>query len=102
MGQQITVSPQVVGDVAIFDTNRTITGQDGSASGKPEAEGSPADAGDFPGQLADRLLAVDASIDHVFVQSNVVTVRRSGGWDDPSVQAAADVIAGFFRFYPDE
>ncbi len=95
MGQEMTVAPQAVGDVAIFDTNRSITGQDGTAhtpAGEPAGD-------DFGAQLAARLFASDGGIDHVFVQSNVATVKRSGGWDDGSLQAAADVISRFFVFY---
>ncbi len=99
MGQQMTVSPLAVGDVAIFDTNRSITGQDGATYAAAEA--APA-GDDFGAQLAARLFASDGAIDHVFVQSNVATVKRPGGWDDQSLQAAAGVIARFFVFYDPE
>ncbi len=98
MGQQMTVTPQAVGDVAIFDTNRSITGQDGTAHTPAETPaGGPAE--DFGAQLAARLFASDGGIDHVWVQSNVATVRRPGGWDAAALQRAADVIGRFFVFY---
>ena len=31
MGQTIDVSADAIGDVAVFDTNRSLTGQDGGA-----------------------------------------------------------------------
>ncbi len=94
MGQQITVSdPTVVGDVAVFSTDRSITGQDG-ASIAPTQTG-----GGIPEDLAARLVDADAAITHVFVASNQVVVGRSGGWDEGSLTVATDVIAGFFVFY---
>ncbi len=99
MGQEMSVAPQAVGDVAIFDTNRSITGQDGStyASADEAAAGD-----DFGAALAARLFAADNRIDHVWVQSNVATVRRRDGWDDVALAATADVIGQFFVYYGPE
>ncbi len=106
MGQEMTVAPQAVGDVAIFDTNRSITGQDGAAytpvAGPAETPAGRPAGEDFGGQLAERLFAADPAIDHVFVQSNVATVRRSGGWDEAALQQAAGVVGRFFVFYDDQ
>ncbi len=98
MGQQMTVAPQAVGDVAIFDTNRSITGQDGAAYTPAETP----EADDFGTQLAARLFTADPAIDHVFVQSNVATVRRPGGWDEATLAHAADIIGRFFLFYDEQ
>ena len=87
-----------LGDVAIFDTDRSITGQDGGAYASREEASADED---FPAQLAVRLFDLDASINHVFVASNQVVVRRSTGWDDDAVAAATDVVSSFFRYYPD-
>lgn len=95
MGQSIEVTSQVMDDVVIFDTDRAITGQDGvSYSSTQEIA-----ATDFPAQLAKRLFADVSGIDHVFVASNQVVVRRPHGWDDDVVETAKQVIARFFRFY---
>lgn len=96
MGQLINVESSVIDDVAVFDTDRSIAGQDGAAYGRS----SDTDDGTFPGHLAARLLAVDESIDHVWVASNEVVVRRAGGWDDHNLGVAHDTIRDFFLFYP--
>ena len=99
MGQTITVESNVVGEVAVFDTNRSLTGQDGGEFASRE----DAAAGDgFDAELADRLFAADAEVSHVYVLSNALTVQRAGGWDDASVESASQVIRDFFVFYPGE
>lgn len=96
MGQQIEVTSRVIGDSAIFDTDRSITGQDGSEFGSAE-DAAASDA--FPNALAQRLFAADDTISSVFVASNVVTVTRPGGWDAATVAAASTVVSDFFIFY---
>jgi len=95
MGQIIEVKPQVVDGVALFDTDRSITGQDGTAY-------SGADATDatFPGRLANRLFESDRQLEHVFVASNQVVAKRTGGWSDADLERAAGIISEFFVFYP--
>lgn len=97
MGQQIEIMTTTVdGQVAAFHTDRGITGQDGASfGGVDDADGS------FPGDLAARLFGDVDGIDHVFVSSNQVVVRRPGGWDDASVTTARGVIERFFVFYAD-
>jgi len=95
MGQSIEVSSSVVGDIAMFDTDRAITGQDGVSF----TAGDEITSSDFPAELARRLFAEVPGIDHVFVASNQVVVRRPHGWDDDVVETAGNVISGFFRFY---
>ena len=95
MGQPIQVlSRTLLETIAIFATDRGVTGQDGSSY-------SPSDdvGGDFPSRLAGRIFAADDGIGHVFVVSNQVVVRREGGWDDLSLEAIAAVINGFFVYY---
>lgn len=99
LGQPITVQPTTVAEVTIFDTDRSITGQDGAGFSRPEA--LPETPGSIPEDLATRLFAADEAIDHVFVASNVVTAQRSGGWVPEQVDAIAGVIADFFVFYRD-
>ena len=96
MGQTIEVKSVVLGDVALFDTDRTVTGQDGNGfDSTAAARGQTTTAA----RLALALFGSDASIDHVFVLSNQVTVRRTGGWDDEVVGQAVGVIRDFFIFY---
>ena len=98
MGQSITVTSKQLDDFCVFSTDRSISGQDGSAfASATEA----ATAGDFPAVLAGRLFASDEGIDHVYVASNDVVVRRSPAWDAARVSSAAQVIEELFRHYPD-
>lgn len=97
MGQKIEVTSMVSDDIAMFDTDRAITGQDGSAYSSNEEITSD----DFPAKLAEELFQGVSGIDHVFVASNQVLVRRPHGWDDQVVEEAAGVISDFFLFYDD-
>lgn len=97
MGQTIDIlDTTVIGDVLVVDTDRSLAGQDGEAFSRPE---QVADDGTFPARLANRLFQDDPAIDHVFVMSNTVTIRRPGGWDDERVDGTAGVVSRFFRFY---
>jgi hypothetical protein len=96
MGQTIDVTADVIGEVAVFDTNRSVTGQDGGSFASAAAT---ANQPGLAAEMAARLFAHDPAIDHVFVASNGVTVRRPDGWTDDRVIATSDVIAGFFIFY---
>ena len=96
MGQPITVEARQAEGFCVFTIDRSLTGQDG-ASFKSAAE-AETDSG-IPATLAARLFASDESIDHVYVASNDVVVRRATDWDQASVDSATDAIAGLFRFY---
>ena len=97
MGQTIEIWDAVlVGAVLMVSTDRSLTGQDGETY-RP-SDPIEADAV-FPAQLAARLFQSDPSIDHVYVMSNVLSIRRPGEWDDASVAAAREVVSSFFRFY---
>lgn len=95
MGQRIVLRAKaVIGDVALFDTDRTFGGQDG------ESFGSAAEAREaisFSGRLAERIFDADPSVTNVFVQSNQVSVARDGGWDDTG--GIGSVIEQFFIHY---
>ena len=97
MGQLINVTAQAVGDVAVLGTDRSVTGQDGAAfASQAEAAAVPG----FPGDLAGRIFAADAAIDHVFLASNQVLVRRRGGWSDDDLGRVSAVVTSFFSYYP--
>ena len=98
MGQAIQVEAKPIGNIVVFETDRSITGQDGTSYESAEAAASD---NRFPGKLAQRLFTSDAALDSVWVASNTVVVERSGGWDDATTASAADVISNFFRFYAD-
>ena len=94
MGQPMQVlSTTVVDEIAMFATDRGITGQDGASFGR-------ADTGEgFPTRLAAEVFDADETVDHVFVGSNQVVARRPGGWDDAALDRVRSAIAGFFVFY---
>ena len=83
-----------MGAVALFSTDRSLTGQDGVML-SPEDE----DGADPPHDLARRLFDADPLIDHVHVLSNTVAARRRESWDDEAVSRAGDVIANLFVHY---
>jgi hypothetical protein len=82
----------------VFTIDRSLTGQDGASF--KSAEEAEEDSG-FPAELAARLFSSDASIDHVYIASNDVVVRRAADWDREAIDGATDTIAGLFRFYAD-
>ncbi len=98
MGQTIQINRTTVIDrVLVIDTDRTFAGQDGeSYSGKESARSHDT----FPARLAVELFEADDAVDHVFVMSNTVSVRRLPSWTDESIEVAAQTVADFFRFYP--
>jgi len=99
MGQPIEiVGTTRLDDVVMFDTDRSITGQDGSGYGSLD-EATATD--DFPARLAARLFEGVDGVNHVFVASNGVVVRRQGGWDDAVTASAGGIITDFFIFYRD-
>ena len=94
MGQPMQVlSTTVIDEIALFATDRGVTGQDGASFTR-------GDEGDgFPVRLAADVFAADEAVEHVFVASNQVVARRSGGWDDGRLEAIAAVITAFFVHY---
>lgn len=96
MGQRIENAFTLMGDVAIFSGDRSLGGQEG------ETFSSPAEAaagGTYPAMLASRLFETDDAIDHVYIFSNDVIVRRAGGWDDRALETTGDTLEGLFVFY---
>lgn len=97
MGQDVEIKDSVTLDgVLIVDTDRTFTGQDGHAiSPDTEVDG-------VVGLLAERLYGLNLGIDHIYVLSNTVTVRRPEPWDEDSAGAVERAIHSFLRYYSDE
>lgn len=96
MGQSITVESQAHEGFCVFTTDRSITGQDGARFTSADAATA---ASGFPATLAARLFEVDDEVDHVYIASNDVVVRRSEAWDTAAVASAASTISDLFRFY---
>ena len=94
MGQSIAVSATAVGDVALFDLDRSLTGQDGVFF-----EGVPENIDGPPALLAERLFEADTRIETVYVLSNTVSVGRSDGWEEDSLAVVSDIMADLFVFY---
>ena len=99
MGQTIEIKKVTpIGRVLVVDTDRSLTGQDGeSFTGKQTA----GQVDTFPARLAVRLFEADPEVDYVYVMSNTVSIRRRTDWDDDSAAASSEVVAEFFRVYPD-
>ena len=93
MGQLITVRATEVGNTAIFDLDRSLTGQDGMGFT------SPPDVGEPPATLANRLFESDSTVSSVHLLSNAVTVTRSDKWDTEAIDAASEIIANLFVVY---
>ncbi len=96
MGQSIEVQSKPWETVCVFTTDRSITGQDGAGFGSEEDAEA---AGSFAGRLAQRLLASDEAIDHVYVASNDVIVRRTDSWSSETVAVATTTIKNLFLHY---
>ena len=98
MGQVIAVESRVVDDVALLSGDRSLTGTAGEAYTSPD---EAAASTTFPGVLAQRMFEEDSAIDHVYIFSNDVVVRRRGGWDEASLGAVTLILSNFFVFYGD-
>lgn len=90
MGQKIAVSAVPVGDVAIFDLDRSLTGQDGMTFLEPPQGRTP------PETLARRLWEADGHLKSVYVLSNTVSIRQESAWSADDVEAASEIIANLF------
>lgn len=93
MGQKIDVSATPVGNVAIFDLDRSLTGQDGVTFDQPPDGPSPTQL------LARRLWEADETVDNVYILSNSVSVRRESDWEAEDVATASDIIANLFIYW---
>jgi ferredoxin--NADP+ reductase len=93
MGQTIEVKAIEFGEVAVFDLDRSLTGQDARIfTGSPEGDTPPR-------TLARRLWQQVDGIESVHILSNTVTVHRGSVWDTESIEDASEVIAKLFLHY---
>lgn len=93
MGQEISVRATRLGNVAIFDLDRSLTGQD------PEVFHSSPEGDSPPERLARRLWNADGQLTSVHVLSNIATVARSHPWTEESLSEAQAIIAKLFAHY---
>lgn len=97
MGQKIEISSAVtIGDVAVFDTDRSLSGQDGE---RFRSAAEAAEKSTFPARLAARLFDAGDEVQSVYVTSNVISVERSGGWDAHDLEETGTLIREFLLFY---
>lgn len=96
MGQQVQVEHVLLGDVAIFDTDRSLSGQEGETFSVAE-EAAAADT--FPARLAADLFAARPEIRSVYVYSNTASVRGPGGWSEEQARQMEDVIRNCLVHY---
>ncbi len=93
MGQEISVRATSFGNVAIFDLDRSLTGQEPEIFRRPPSGDSP------PERLARRLWGSDGQLSSVQILSNTVTVARSDPWTEEDLAEAADIITKLFAHY---
>lgn len=93
MGQLIDVSATSIGNVAVFDLDRSLTGQDARIFTDAPQGDTP------PRKLARRLWRHHPDISSVHVLSNTVTVARPDVWSGQALADATDVIANLFVHY---
>lgn len=96
MGQLIEVDHHLLGETAVFDTDRTFSGQEGETY---LDAASAAASGTYPGQVAAALFEAVPSLLSVYVFSNTVSARRSGGWSPDRAAEAAGIIRNSLVHY---
>lgn len=97
MGQPIELfKTTVLGDVAIFDTDRSLTGMDGYTY---RTASEAREDSTLAGRLAGQIFEAEPGATNVFVYSNTVSVRRPGGWSDEERDRIGALIQHFFIVY---
>lgn len=98
MGQSISAAATVSGAAAIFEADRSLSGQDGGSYGSLR---DTVDDSTFPARLAARIFEADPGVTGVFVASNGVVVHRDNPWAEAELERIGSVIEDFFVFYND-
>jgi len=96
MGMPIEVKTGTAGDIAFFDTDRSLGGQD------PESFTSATQARQhhtIPGRLATRLFDRIPGVTNVFIHSNQAVLRRPTGWSALDLEQVTDTIRQLFVYY---
>lgn len=97
MGQTISIlDKSVIGNVAVFEMNRSLTGQVGEAyASASETETSVT----FPAVLARRLFEAVPTLDHVFVAGSSVSVRSGSDWTAEAYEKVEFELRNFFTYW---
>ena len=96
MGQLIEVEHLLLGNVAIFDTDRSLSGQDGETFTDADDAG---ESETYPGLVAQGILNHDVGIKSVYVFSNTISVSHSSEWTDDRAAAVAEIIRNSLVHY---
>lgn len=96
MGQLIEVDHSLLGDVALFDTDRSFSGQEGETFSDSESARA---SGTYPGRVAAALFTRISSLESVYVFSNTISVKRAGGWTADLVDEAAGLVRNALIHY---
>jgi len=97
MGQRVEIeSSKIVDDSVIVATDRNFTGADGEGYASAD-EASASET--FGARLAGDVFGADDAVTRVFVSSNVVVIRRDGGWNPDTVSDVSSTIQEFFLYY---
>ncbi len=95
MGQLIEVEAVRLGAVAIFDTDRSLGGQDGETFKREDGQ----DSISFSAQAANSIFAADDAATSVYVYSNTLAVHRDGDWSDDAIAVTSSAIKNFLIYY---
>jgi ferredoxin--NADP+ reductase len=79
-----------MGNVAMFDLDRSLTGQDGVSFFESPPGSAP------PETLARRLWESDNRIQSVHILSNTVSVDHGHDWNEDDVESVSEIIANLF------
>lgn len=93
MGQLIEFATTRIGEVAVFDLDRSLTGQEGEAFTHSPEGNTPTST------LARRLWQRLPEIDTIHVLSNTVTIRSGRAWTEEDLEVAGETIARLFVYY---
>lgn len=97
MGQRVEIeSSKIVDDSVIVTTDRNFTGADGEGYASADEAG---ESDTFGARLAEGVFGSDDAVARVFVSSNVVVIRREGGWNADAVSDVSSTIRDFFLHY---
>ncbi len=96
MGQLIEVDHLLLDDVAVFDTDRSLSGQEGETY---TLDSAPESSGTFPGLVAGELFGSLPSVVSVYVFSNTISIRSSGAWTSEQVSIATGIIRNSLVHY---
>jgi hypothetical protein len=97
LGQRIEITKvSIVDDSIILTTDRSLTGTDGEGY---DSVDEACDSDTFAGKLAVDLFEADDAIVRVYIASNVVVIKRRGGWPPEASKATSRVVEEFFLYY---